>query len=228
MKYISIGGWCGTTISLRGNHLYAEAYPFDHIRSTFTGIIDCFETNFENFFPKKIEIDQFPNYYYSGKSCRGRYFGFYHHHLLDQEVINDFNRRITRLTTFLENTQEKIIFMRTISTHNYEDELELSEAFLNIIRSKYPSLSFILVFVIPGQEKTEYYKHIHPQVSVFTLNDTSENILNLHDEYRPITDFIASHDLFASSLPENQNMIIKNGYNRFVEVEGVPIVREDN
>jgi len=92
MKFISIGGWCGTTISLRSNNIYEESYPFDYIRSTFTGIIDCIETNFSNFFPKEIKMDKLPNYMW--KSFRGKYFGFYHypeHDLTKDKVINDFN-----------------------------------------------------------------------------------------------------------------------------------------
>ena len=58
MKYISLGGWCGTTMSLRGNKLYNDAYPFDHVRSTFNGIVDCFENDFKNYFPKTIELDK--------------------------------------------------------------------------------------------------------------------------------------------------------------------------
>ena len=54
INFISLGGWCGTTMSLRGNKLYEKALPFDHTRSTFEGIIDCFETDFLNFFPKKL------------------------------------------------------------------------------------------------------------------------------------------------------------------------------
>ena len=87
MRFISLGCWCGTTISLRGNNLYEEALPFDYIRSTFNGIIDCFENNYVNFLPKKIELDIIPNYHYTNKSFRGKYFGFYHHNLHDKKNI---------------------------------------------------------------------------------------------------------------------------------------------
>ena len=51
MTYVSLGGWCGTTIALRGNKLYSEALPFDNIRSTFIGIIECIERDFNKLIP---------------------------------------------------------------------------------------------------------------------------------------------------------------------------------
>jgi len=80
------------------------AYPFDHIRSTFAGVVDCIENDFAHFFPKKIEVDTI-KYSYSGRSFRGRYFGFYHHDLLNADVIADFRRRIDRFGTTLRTTE---------------------------------------------------------------------------------------------------------------------------
>jgi hypothetical protein len=226
MKFISIGGWCGSTISLRGNLLYQEALPFDHVRCTFMGVVDCFETNFSNFFPRKIEIDVIENYKYSGKSIRSKHFSFYHHNLYNPEVIHDFIRRIDRLTKLLENTDENVVFVRTITTHDYNDELQISQRFLDIVKSKYPKLNFILIFIIPGQESTQYYKNINEKIFIFSLDDRSENNDKLTEEYKPIYDYILDNDLFKK-IPEESQLNIKNGYNRFVEINGIPVIRND-
>jgi mRNA-degrading endonuclease HigB of HigAB toxin-antitoxin module len=225
MKFISLGGWCGTTMSLRRNSLYKEALPFDHIRSTFIGIIDCFEHNFDNFFPKKIEPDVIKNYSYSGKSFRGKYFGFYHHDLRQNNVIMDFNRRINRLVKMLTNSKEKIVFIRTISSHNYNDEVELSERFLDVITLHYPSLKFILIFIIPEQQTTQYYKHLNEKIFMFTLKKGKFKI-KLINEFTSIYHYILNNDLFTT-IPKGNDIIIQDGYNRFVEVEGIPIVKTD-
>ena len=225
MNFISIGGWCGTTISLRANNLYNEAYPFDHIRSTFKGVINCIETNFENFFPKKIELDIIKNYYW--KSFRGKYFGFYHHDLRNSKIIEDFNRRINRFNNFLKETNNKIIFIRTISTHDYNDEIKLADSFIKAIEDKFPLLEFLLIFVIPGQDKSMFYKKIKQNTFIFTLNDKSENNNNLETEYKPIYDYLKTNNLFEVT-PDDNIINIKNGNNRFVEVDGVPIIRNDN
>ena len=211
-------------MSLRGNELYEEALPFDYIRSTFIGIIDCFENNFNNFFPEKLNIDIIENYSYSGKSFRGKYFGFYHHNLLDNNIISNFNSRINRLIKMLTNNKDKFIFVRTIVSHNYNDELELSEKFLNIIKLKYNLNNFILIFIIPGQNTTQYYKNINNKCFIFTLNDTSENNYNLSIEYKPIYDYILNNDLF-NKIPNINNINIQNGYNRFAEVDGISIIK---
>lgn len=226
MKFLALGGWCGTTMGLRGNKLYNVAYPFDHIRSTFEGVINCIENDFSNFFPKRIERDVIDNYKYSGKSFRGRYMGFYHHDLTDQTVISDFNRRIVRFYELLKTTNEKIIFVRTICSHNYNDEINLTKKFINAIDMKYKNLDYMLIFIIPGQEKSMYYKRINENIFIFTLNDNSENNDNLTVEYKPIYHCILNY-LLKGEIPRNNEIDIKNTYNRFVEVDGIKIVRED-
>lgn len=233
-NFISLGGWCGSTISLRGNGLYAEALPFDHIRASFEGVIDCFENDFLNFFPKKIEVDKIDNYEYNNRSFRGRFFGFYHHDLYDKTVIQDFNRRIKRLKTLLETTNKKIIFIRTISTHDYNDELNKYNKFINITKKRYKNLNFQLIFIIPGQNKSEYFKSLCKQAHVFKLIDNllsrPEDLNLLKKEYKPIYNFILNNDLFQDSTPIYSNSEIKceNGFNRFAEVDNIPITRSDN
>ena len=211
MKFISIGGWCGTTMSLRENNLYNEAYPFDYIRSTFEGVINCIENNFENFFPKKIELDIIKNY--NWKSYRGKYFGFYHHDLRDSKIIDDFNRRINRFNNLLKETNNKIIFIRTIITHDYNDEIKLANSFIKAIEDKFPLLEFLLIFVIPGQDKSMFYKKIKKNTFIFTLNDKSENNNNLGTEYRPIYDYLKNYlkinNLFKVT-PDDNIINIKN------------------
>ncbi len=225
-KFISIGGWCGSTIGLRGNKLYDQALPFDHVRSTFEGIIDCFENGFQNFFPKKIEVDVIENYPYSGLSFRGKYFGFYHHNLLDPKVMDDFSRRIERLYKLLDEENNKIVFIRTVSKDDYEEETRLADKFLNLLELKCKS-NFILVFIIPGQSQTLYYKNLNKKTFIFTLNDKSGKNENLPAEYKPIYDFILQEDLF-NNTPVSNNLNIEKGKNRYLDLSGVPTIREDN
>lgn len=52
MNFISIGGWCGTKVALKELGYFDEpSLPFDSVRSSIEGIIDCIENDFENFFP---------------------------------------------------------------------------------------------------------------------------------------------------------------------------------
>ena len=84
INFISLGGWCGTKIALKDLDYLEPSFPFDYVRSSIEGIIDCLQNDFINYFPKNIEINNnFINY----KPYLGEYIGFYHENLLDNNVI---------------------------------------------------------------------------------------------------------------------------------------------
>lgn len=223
MKYLSLGGWCGTTMSLRDNGLYDKAYPFDNNRSTFKGVIDCIETDFSNFFPSvlKREIIEGSDY----QIYRGKYFGFYHHDLSDPEVIETFKKRIERFNDLLFNCKDKVIFVRTVISHDYREEIALTDKFISAVRKKYIDLEFALIFVIPGQAQTSYYKQINNIAFIFTVDDDCRN-LEMGKAYRPIYELICSGDLF-SRIPKAKTLPLKTGFNKYAEVEGMPAVKSD-
>ena len=228
-RYLSLGGWCGTAWSLRHNSLNDcdRALPFDFIRSKFEGIIDCFENNFSNFFPKRFEIDVFDNYLYSGLSIRGKYFGFFHHNLLDNNTIEGFNRRIQRLDEYLINENEKIIFIRTIIDKNYENEINLGHKFSEVIEKKYVNLKYILIFVIPEQPYTKYYKNISNKIFIMTVNDITHEWNLIKDKYKVILDFIKENDLF-NNIPEPNNDIEINEIIGLEKEDCIYSFRDDN
>jgi hypothetical protein len=151
MNYISIGGWCGTKVAMSQVNLSDEAtFPFDYVRSSFEGVIDCIENNFENYFPEKIKIDsRFSEY----KPFIGKYIGFYHNDLHDPEVIKSFNRKIDRFNKKLSSAKN-IVFLRTIVTDDYNDEILQVGHLQKAIEKKYPKLNYIIIFVIPNQQTT--------------------------------------------------------------------------
>jgi hypothetical protein len=74
LSYISLGHRCHIKIALDQNKLTNISYPFDNIISSFDGIIDCFENNFNNFFPKNIKCEMIGN----RKLFRSKFFAFTH------------------------------------------------------------------------------------------------------------------------------------------------------
>lgn len=224
IKFISLGGWCGTRISLREHHLYNESYPFDSIRSKFEGIIDCINTNFKNFFPIKIEPENFP--VFKTILYRGKYFSFFHHNLFDGKIITDLKRRCIRFKYLLKKNDDKIIFIRTIITYDFYDEIKLTDDFIKSIKNINPDLNFILVFVITGQKTTQYYKNINDITFIFTLNDKIDG--NLKDEYEPIFNFLLTNNLFENIPQSNDNIDIINGFSKFMDMDGINVFRDDN
>lgn len=228
-RFVSLGGWCATKKSIMDNNIneFDKPFPFDHVLSTFEGIINCFETNFKHFFPKKLELDVFENYRYNNISIRGKYISFFHHNLFDQNTIDSFNRKIKRLDETLKSNIEKIIFIRTIISKNYETEINQYKTFINIIDNKYPNLEYLLIFIIPEQPQTLYYKNLSEKVFIFTLDDIVHDWNTLHNNYIPIYNYILNNDLFEKIPDKNENIQI----NEIINIEttdGLYQFRDDN
>ena len=56
LEYISLGGWCGTKMSLVQLNKSFSSYPFDYVRSSIFGVIDCLNNDFLTFFPYKKQV----------------------------------------------------------------------------------------------------------------------------------------------------------------------------
>jgi len=220
MNFISIGGWCGTKISLKDLGLFNEkSLPFDDVRSSIQGIIDCIENNFENFLPKEPKRDdRLINY----QCFMGEYFGFYHHDLLDKSVIESLERKIKRFDEKIK--KNNCIFLRTIIRQNADDEIKYYKKLQDVIDKKYPDISYIICFLIPTQSITQYYKHLDNRTFLFALNDKSLINDNLKYEYEPIYDFIINRDLF-NTIPISNDIVINEDLStRLWYVDGYPVV----
>ena len=160
IRYISLGHRCHIGQILSLNKLRIEAFPFDSIIYSFEGVIDCFQNNFINFFPKEIICE----YVFVGKSnpeadkngnrklFRGKYSAFTHHNLDDPVIINTFKKRIQRLTNFLSVTNNEVVFLRTVMDDN---EIDLLDKFINAIQCCYPNLKFILFLIYDNKYMPE-------------------------------------------------------------------------
>lgn len=219
INFICIGGWCGTKIALLDLGLYNEpSLPFDNVRTSIEGIIDCIENNFENFFPKEIKsinLSQWTGFI-------GEYVGFYHHNLLDKNIIESFERKIIRFDEKIK--KNNCIFLRTMVKENYNDEIKYYKKLQDIIDKKYPDISYIICFIIPNQLKTQYYKHLDNRTFLFTLNDKSADNNNLKNEYKPIFDFIINENLFTNIPNSNDIEINEDLSTRLWLVDGYPMV----
>ena len=219
MNFISIGGWCGTKIALRDLGLFNEqSLPFDDVRSSIEGIIDCIENNFENYFPKEIKRDDRRINY---TAFTGEHFAFYHHNLLDKSVIESLQRKFKRFDEKIK--KNNCIFLRTIVLQNADDEIKYYKKLQDVIDKKYPGISYIICFLIPNQPITQYYKHLDNRTFLFALNDKSLINANLKNEYKPIFQFIMSVDLF-NNIPNSKNIEINEDLStRLMVVDGYPV-----
>ena len=219
VNFISIGGWCATKMTLKDLGLFNEpSLPFDSVRTSMEGIIDCIENDFQNYFPKEIKKDnRFPIGFV------GEYVGFYHenHNLLDKTVIESFERKIVRFDEKIKKND--CIFIRTIVRDNYEDEIQQYKKLQDAIDKKYPNISYIICFIIPTQPITQYIKHLDNRTFVFALNDVSDDFQEYKHGYKKIYDFIANENLFIN-IPVSNDIEILHISKRYWLVGGYPMV----
>jgi len=221
-QYIYIGGWCGTRMALDQLKITNEPHSiFDHIRSSSKGILDCIENDFASFFPEDKVVDtRFVCY----KPFLGEHFGFYHSgNLTDASVLDSFDRKKKRFIDYC-NSDKQCIFLRTCVLPEYEIELHDMKKLQDSIQTKYPSLSFIIVFILPDQDRTLYYTNITDKIFMFCLNDTSYNNNNLGNEYKDIFSFLSEHNLFEQIPPSNTEIHIKKPTTRLCLYENIPVV----
>ena len=224
MKYefISIGGWCGPKLAMyQAKILDEENLPFDYIRSSVRGIIDSIENNFSNYFPDPEMDKRFHSY----KSFIGKHTGFFHNeNPKEPSVIESINRKIARWNTKLE-LKSNIFFIRYCITPNYNSELEELHELSKLLKTKYPSINFRILFLVPDQPKTAYYKYDGDSIFVFAINDTSYNNNNLGNELMPLFTFIKENDLFEG-IPESNSIELVTPTSRLFYVDGHPCIND--
>jgi hypothetical protein len=222
MNYISFGGWCGTMISLKMHNLFNEpSLPFDGVKSSIEGIIDCIENNFINFFPKEIKIDDKRNF--GVDAFIGEYIGFYNtkHNLFDKNCIESFERKIARFDEKVKKGD--CVFLRTIIRENYEDEIKHYKRLQDVIDKKYPNISYIVCYIIQDQSTTQYYKNLDNRTFLFTLHSSCNNYHNEFQEYLHIYNYIQTTNLFIN-IPEPNNIEKITNSNRLWSINGYPSV----
>lgn len=162
---------------------------------------DCIKNDFVDYYPKKIvNLGTLEKPIFKSK-----YFGFYYHNDLTKDnIFERLNCRIERFKKIIKETTEKVIFIRTIVSDKYQEELNLSEKFIEVIKEKNQNLGFILIFIIPEQDITEYFTNIGKKTFIFTLNDKSHDNCKLGAEYKPIFDYINQNNLFLN-IPKHKD-----------------------
>ena len=148
---------------------------------------------------------------------------FFHDNLREITEIEKYNRRIARFDKLLTEMQE-IVFIRTIHTINYEDEIKLTKEFHDVMKRNYPNTNYILVFVIPEQKTTEFVKKIDAKTLCFVLNDLSHNHDKLGEEYRPIFNYIENNNVYEDLPQSNIDIRLRS---RLLTHGGEPIFIEE-
>lgn len=157
-RIVSIGGWCGVSLVVRKKlRLCPEAFPFDYILSSFQGVIHFLRNDFDGFFPDKIV----PCIENGSRRFVGPHTIFLHHDLQDKAVMLAFQRRLRRFSSLLAE-EDPVLFVRASGA--YFDEAQLIPEFMSVIRERFPSLKFRLLFISHYQGEGEKFQTTDPAV----------------------------------------------------------------
>ena len=221
IRYISLGHRCHIGQILNLNKLRIEAFPFDSIIYSFEGVIDCFQNNFINFFPKEIICE----YVFVGKSnpeadengnrklFRGKYSAFTHHNLDDPLIIDTFLKRIQRLTNLLSVTNDEVVFLRTVMDDN---EIDLLDKFINAIHYTYPNLKFRLFLIYDNKYMPElilkYNEYIYiVNAIMITLDQNNKtNSTSYSYLFNYLSNITKIDDIKIDELYNNYGLPFKN------------------
>jgi hypothetical protein len=163
-----IAGWC------KNYNLRSCSLPFDW-NVTYSGVSDCIANNFEEFIPRKNEkINKyrmaFPHDFDKYENDKLKYM-----------------RRIERLTTILETSREKIIFVRKgHAPHNHNESIYIKndiddvEMLDKLLSKRYPNLNYVIhLILICGQcfDSNINYTSDSEQIKIHNIS-----MLTIHNE----------------------------------------------
>jgi hypothetical protein len=190
-------------MALKSNMYLKPSLPFDYVRTSILVIIDCFENDFLNYFPKDNVKNQ--NGFYSSECCE-----FQHEDITCTDAINSFNRKIVRLKELL-NENKPVCFLRTICLNDYDNEIKYYKKLQEAIEKSYQKLNYNVCFIITKQSDLCYYKNLDSKTFIFTINNTYTHIHDyLQPTYKYIFDFILNHNLFLNIPNSNNINLIKS------------------
>jgi hypothetical protein len=153
-EFISLGGWCGVALTLEKMGLRKAAYPFDYVRVSHEGILQCLEKDFDNFasFTDKHVTESGHKFFY-GSSWGG---SFYHHDIENERVRQMFSRRIERFlgTSGAERPASRVF----IHAANTPREVDESMSLLAALEQKFQDAPVYLVVLIDMQKTARLIK----------------------------------------------------------------------
>lgn len=147
-RVISLGGDCGVAGSLRIFGYKECSYCFDWNITTLNFIIDCFNTKFGIF------ENLFENCKVSGNNKLKYNDNIYFYHdvkVVSNELKEKYKKRSKRLHSFLNETKEKILFIRKRKDDAIKDVQQLKQAIIN----NYPNLKFKILLLNNIKEVNE-------------------------------------------------------------------------
>jgi hypothetical protein len=165
-EFFSLGSWCGVALTLEKMGLRKAALPFDYVRVSLDGVLQCLQSDFDDFASfSEIHVAEGGHKFFYGSSWGG---SFYHHDIEQEHVRQMFSRRIER---FLGGSEGKIPASRVfIRVANSPQEVEESLSLMAALEQKFQDAPVYLLVIVDMQKTPRLLR----------LQNTNANILFYH------------------------------------------------
>lgn len=171
ISYIPMGWRCSTTV-LCNKLCDTESFAFRGMYSKFEGIIDCFASEFKNYFPNPSDfalLDDEPQnknhiklwtFHDTLKNSNGNaqriafknnFFCWFYYDLRKSEILQKMRERIDRMYDYLSSTRDRVVFVRSILDDN---EIEMFDKFRDCVNLLFPNLDWHLVYLHDQHDNT--------------------------------------------------------------------------
>lgn len=212
ISYIPIGWRCSTTV-LCDKLCDIESFPFRGMYSKFEGIIDCFESNFQNYFPDTKNftlLDDDPQnenhkklwtFHETLKNPKGNaqriafnnnFFCWFYYDLRQDSILRKMSKRIDKMRDYLSKTSDRVVFVRSVLD---QDEIKMFDVFSHELTILFPNLDWHLVYLHDQHlnENSAEPHYIHKDVYTFinapthpSKPDLAFNIINQLEDFKQL------------------------------------------
>lgn len=145
-EFVSLGSYCAVARALQCVGVKRFSYPFDWVRSSSEGVINCLEAKFEGFLSYAFTFEHEGMKVYGGSKWGG---SFWHHDPDAASTQTDMARRVDRLFGKAEVPASRMrVFVHAV---NSSSELELCIRLHQVLRRALPETHVYLLILVDFQ-----------------------------------------------------------------------------
>mmetsp|Transcript_57005 Transcript_57005/g.135601 ORF Transcript_57005/g.135601 Transcript_57005/m.135601 type:complete len:375 (+) Transcript_57005:65-1189(+) len=160
VEFIGLGSWCGVRVALDNLGLAQRAYPFDWLRSSVAGVLQCLSTEFKDFLTYSGIKHEKDLTGFTGSQWGG---SFWHHDLRSEKVCQAYGRRIARFLGDEEVLPDMPrLFVRAVNT---PAEVEAALQMHVLLQRLFPHTQVYLLLVIDVQQVAGLARLVHESCS---------------------------------------------------------------
>eukprot|EP00933_Yihiella_yeosuensis_P036625 TRINITY_DN30397_c0_g1_i1.p1 TRINITY_DN30397_c0_g1~~TRINITY_DN30397_c0_g1_i1.p1 ORF type:complete len:437 (+),score=62.62 TRINITY_DN30397_c0_g1_i1:48-1358(+) len=151
-EFISLGCYCVVSKAFAHFGVRQHSYPFDWVRSPMSGVIQCFQTGFEDFLTYTHTVDKQNVGFGLSQVFVGTRWGgsFWHHDIEQPSVRDDFSRRVDRILGLSDVPKTKPrVFVRLL---NSSQELDHALKLMAVLRQTFPDAPIYVLLIVDFQD----------------------------------------------------------------------------